>query len=191
MTFIKVIGVAVASFAATNLDDLFLLMMFFALASTATERRSVVMGQYFGIAILTGASMAISFFIRRIPGSPERYLGFVPLAIGAVELIRALHGEHDGHLSNAGKVRTVSGLAVMSLCLSDGADNLSVYVPLFSRFPAMQMAVIAVVFMAMTGVWCAAGFCLGQVSPVKRIIRKWENILVPIVMIFVGLMLIL
>lgn len=190
----KLIGIAAAAFASTNVDDLFLLMMFFALARTSKERRAVVIGQYLGIATLVAAAIIVSGLIRQIPGQPERCLGFIPFAMGAVELIRALCGKHDGHLSTepeARRARQVNVSTVMVFCITDGADNLSVYIPLFARFATSQITVIVLVFAVMVGGWCIAGYALGQAPPIQRVIRRWENILVPIVMMAIGLLLIL
>lgn len=61
----SVLAASVTTFAATNLDDLFLLTMFFARRVTA---RRIVAGQYLGFAAIVLVSLA--GFWQREPRSP-------------------------------------------------------------------------------------------------------------------------
>jgi cadmium resistance protein CadD (predicted permease) len=51
----SVIAIGVAAFAATNIDDIFVLMMLFS-SSLTFPVRQVVLGQYIGIGLLVAIS---------------------------------------------------------------------------------------------------------------------------------------
>lgn len=55
--FIVVIITAVVAFATTNLDDIFLLMLFFSQVNATFRSQHIVIGQYLGFAVLVGVSV--------------------------------------------------------------------------------------------------------------------------------------
>jgi len=59
MDILGLIAIGIASFAATNIDDIFVLMMFF--SSSTFPVRHVIVGQYIGIALLVSISALGSF----------------------------------------------------------------------------------------------------------------------------------
>src|SRR5687768_14137157 len=75
-----VLGVAVVVFAATNVDDVFLLAAFF--ADRHLRARSVVLGQFLGIGALVAASAAAAWAALAVPAGYPALLGAVPLALG-------------------------------------------------------------------------------------------------------------
>ena len=57
----SLIAIGIAGFAATNIDDIFLLIMFFSNSSMTFPVKQVVIGQYIGIGLLVAIS-ALGFF---------------------------------------------------------------------------------------------------------------------------------
>ena len=57
----SLIAIGIAGFAATNIDDIFLLIMFFSGSSKTFPVKQVVMGQYIGIGLLVAIS-SLGFF---------------------------------------------------------------------------------------------------------------------------------
>ncbi len=55
------IAIGISGFAATNIDDIFVLMMFFSYSSMTFPIKQIVVGQYIGIGLLVAIS-AIGFF---------------------------------------------------------------------------------------------------------------------------------
>jgi cadmium resistance protein CadD (predicted permease) len=71
---------AIVAFAATNLDDIFVLTFFFAQKNLQIWR--VVLGQYLGIAGLILVSLVGFFASLIIPYKWIGFLGLIPIAIG-------------------------------------------------------------------------------------------------------------
>ncbi|MDD3984678.1 MAG: cadmium resistance transporter [Methanobacterium sp.] len=73
-------AMAVTAFIATNLDDMFILISFF--AGNELNNVSIVLGQYIGMSILILISMLAYFFKFLISPSYIALLGVFPIVIG-------------------------------------------------------------------------------------------------------------
>src|SRR5690349_18227599 len=83
-SLVVVLGIGIAVFASTNIDDIFLLSAFFADRHLTT--RSVVIGQFAGIAALVAASALAALAAIAVPEAWVALLGLVPLALGIRKL---------------------------------------------------------------------------------------------------------
>jgi cadmium resistance protein CadD (predicted permease) len=145
-------------FAATNLDDLLVLVAFY--ASPAYSNLQIVAGHYLGMAVLFGVGLAFSLLKVALPAGAVGWLGLIPIAIGAKKL-----WELRRNLAPAAAEpgRPKPGLArplvVAAVCLSNGGDNLAVYSSQFALRSGGDVAVMGLAFAALTGLWCllAAG----------------------------------
>lgn len=73
-------GLGVALFAATNIDDLLVLIAFF--ADPRYGAAQVVAGQCLGIAALVAASLVAASVSLVLPDDAVGMLGFLPIAVG-------------------------------------------------------------------------------------------------------------
>jgi len=178
------------AFLVTDVDDLFVLVAFF--ADALTRPRDVVIGQYAGIAFLLAAS-ALSMLVRLVlPPHAIGLLGLLPLALGireAVELARARRGaaEADDALQpGPAAVRRRGILGVALVTVANGGDNIAVYAPLFASATPARAAGLAGIFLAMTGLWlCLAWFTVH--NPLfGRHVQRWGRRLLPPVLILLG-----
>lgn len=175
---------AAAAFAATNVDDLFVLMLLFGQAENRPERRKIVLGQYLGIAVLTAVSLVGAAGLGLIAESRLRLLGLVPLALG----IRAWLNRNREETT---AVSALSVPAVAALTVSGGGDNIGVYLPLLARMDAGGKAAAVVVFALLCGLWCALGSRLAVLPVVEKIISRHKGWLVPAVFLLIGLSILL
>src|SRR2546422_852193 len=74
------VGLAIGLFATTNIDDVFVLLGFF--ADPKFNARQIVLGQYIGIAALYGASVVASLIALVVAPPYVGLLGLVPIALG-------------------------------------------------------------------------------------------------------------
>ena len=83
------IAIGVAAFAAANIDDIFVLMMFFSYSSSSMTFavKQVVLGQYIGIGLLVAISALGSFISLAVPMYIIALLGIVPIVIGVKKLV--------------------------------------------------------------------------------------------------------
>lgn len=179
------LGLGVALFAATNVDDIFLLLALF--ADPRLKPRQVVLGQLLGMAALVAASVVASALAVALAAHYVGLLGLVPLGLGLAQLVRRMRGVHDSHdeqrgLQGAGRVA-----AVAAITIANGGDNLGIYVPAFATRTHAELALLGALFLLLTGVWCGLGYYLVQHPTLGAPIRRYAAPATPFVLIALGL----
>lgn len=176
--YLPVLAASITSFAATNLDDAFLLTLFYA---RRIPPGRIVAGQYAGFAAIIAISLAGAWAAMAVPHRWIHYLGLVPLAIGVRQLLARRQREFEPLRSGKSDIA-----AVALITLSNGADNVGVYVPFFVK-GRPYLWFILTVYAAMVAIWCAAGRWLGSHPLVMRAVDRQGHWIVPIVFIGVGI----
>src|SRR6478609_1002723 len=82
----EIILTSILAFISTNIDDVFLLMLFF--GNKHFKDREIVAGQLLGIATLIVISLGISFIGLVVDKAYIGLLGFLPIYIGIKGLFR-------------------------------------------------------------------------------------------------------
>jgi cadmium resistance transport/sequestration family protein len=199
--FLGLVTVGVSAFAATNIDDIFILMLFFS-TSQGFQVRQIVIGQYVGIGLLTAIGVLGAFLPLLVPEYVIGLLGIAPIAIGIRKLIKNIWNkdkierpERAGHSPyNESTIRKrfnrldLSFLSVAAVTFSNGADNIGVYIPMFAQYSsATQIITIVTVFMVMTAIWCASAYYFVNHPLVASRIRRIGNVILPFVLIGLGI----
>jgi cadmium resistance protein CadD (predicted permease) len=183
-------GIGVVVYVSTNIDDLLLLAVFF--ADPRVHVAAVIAGRFIGLAALVLASAAAALLALAIPPGWIALLGLVPLFLGlrALRALRAGREEDEGapaqNLDAKGNGFVAQAFTVAGVTLANGGDNLGVYIPLFATAPAAIPTYVAV-FAVMTLVWCGVGYVLVNNPIVGNQIRRYGEVLLPIVLIPLGL----
>ncbi|KYG03980.1 cadmium resistance transporter [Sorangium cellulosum] len=183
------LGVSVIVFISTNIDDILLLSAFF--ADPGFTARQVVAGQFLGMAALVLASVACALLAVRVPDGWIGLLGLAPLALGLRGLWALRRGpgaddDGDDDEKPPGGAARFKALAVASVTIANGGDNLGVYIPLFSSTPG-HVPLHAAVFAVMTGALCALGHRLVHHPVLGSRIRRSGRAALPFVLIGLGL----
>src|SRR6478736_189626 len=95
---LSTIAAAVGLFVATNLDDIVILTVLFAIAARGTSHLrgwQIVAGQYLGLITLIAVSFVAALGLTIVPDEWVGLLGLIPLAIGVLALVRTLRGKDD------------------------------------------------------------------------------------------------
>ncbi|REE96688.1 cadmium resistance transporter [Thermomonospora umbrina] len=182
------VGTAVGMFAGTNVDDLIVLTVLF-LASRAGGRPRVWQiwaGQYAGIAVLVLVSLVAALGLTIVPDDRVGLLGLVPFALGVRGLLRARGTDSDDSPAVATGLLSVAGVTI-----ANGADNISVYTPVFRTIGAGPVGATVVVFAAGVAVWCLAASWLGSHRRVIAVIERHGRWIVPAVFIAIGTVIVL
>lgn len=210
---ISTIITAFISFASTNIDDIFILMLFFSQINNGMEKRYIIIGQYLGIILLITISIIGALGVSLIPSEYVGLLGLVPIYLGVkacidhekdhknnvdidqrqiqnsedLELRKITNIKEEGILSFVMKFINPSVVKVLGLTFANGADNIGIYIPLFSSMSLMDIFITVIVFMFSIALWCFIGMKLAEHSLIQRIIEKYKNIFIPIVFIGLGI----
>jgi len=229
MDILIIISVAIAAFIATNIDDLFLLIVFF--AHPQYNASSVIIGQYLGISSLILVSIPVYIFKSSIPDFFMVLMGFIPLLIGLLKIIgfyrhktkpinRISNGSSfinsessnpNGKLDNTNnsdyeilineieqqsffkETQVKSGkyslawFSVALITISNGADNIGIYAPLFSTLNQIEILLTILIFLIMTGIWCFTGHLIIKNKILGIKIEKYGHIILPFVLILLGI----
>jgi cadmium resistance protein CadD (predicted permease) len=193
LTDIFAFGIGILAFIATDIDDLFVLMLFF--SSLSYHKWQVVVGQYIGIGALVAVSALGSLLSLLVPEYVIGLLGIVPITIG---VIRLLHLRNNSYKSNEIKMPVskwhnhLSILTVASVTFSNGGDNIGIYTPLFAKYnSAFEVIYISSIFMIMTAVWCIIAYYLVRHPLIATRMKKTGYIIFPLVLIGLGIYIIL
>lgn len=179
------IGQAAGMFAATNVDDLLLLALFFGRAPDRAARARVVAGQYLGFGAILAASVAAALGAALLPEGARPYLGLLPIALGLRAAWSVWRDRHEP--DEEPRVGGPGVLAVAAVTLANGGDNVGVYTPVFAAADPGALVVYAAVFLALVAVWCAAGGHLATRPAVARLLSRRGHVLLPAVLIAIGL----
>lgn len=174
------------AFASTNIDDLFILALFF--GDKRFSIRDICWGQYLGIALL----VTISYFGARLGKWIDvRYiglLGFIPVYLGIsqlLELIRLSEPKEPETLNN--KLDLSQGFwAVASVTFGNGGDNIGTYVPLFSTLDNTELTIMLFIFLLMVAIWLITANYLASHPLMAKTIDRYGHIFTPIVLILLG-----
>jgi cadmium resistance protein CadD (predicted permease) len=190
-SLVALFGLAIALFASTNVDDLFVLLGFF--SDPKFRARDIIVGQYAGIATLFGLSVAVSLLSLVIPRAYIGPAGIVPIVIGAKRFIELFRGADEKEESPAprGKVGGYGRTAAVALVtIAIGGDNIGIYTPSLAIRSGYEISVIALLFVVMTALWCYFAHWMVNHPKLGAPIRRYGHRVAPIVLVVPGILII-
>ncbi|WP_052049544.1 cadmium resistance transporter [Leptolyngbya sp. KIOST-1] len=183
------------AFAATNLDDIVILMLFFSQVGVALRKRHIVTGQYVGFAGLVALSLPGFFGSLLFPRPWIGLLGVVPIVIGLSQLLSVDLDEASGEDSSEVLLAPTSGgtswlspqtTSVAAITMANGGDNVGVYMPMFANCDGLGLGIILAVFFGLVGVWCLVAYQLTKVGAISVLLTRYGSQVVPFVLMALG-----
>ena len=194
------IATATLAFITTNIDDILLLMLFFAQVNISFHKRHIVVGHYLGFSAIVLISLLGFAGALILPHNLIGLLGLIPIVLGVYQLFHKRDNDDQDAVDLAniqprrgllGSLLSAHTLTVAGVTLANGADNISVYVPLFASHSLSDGVLIMVIFGLLVGLWLYAGYRLVRYPSVARLLERYGERLVPYVFILLGLYIIL
>ncbi len=198
MEIFLVVIVAVTAFIATNLDDIFVLIAYF--AHRDFNKISIVLGQYIGVSLLIFISSLAYFFKFIIPSSYIALFGILPIFIGFKSLWSLRNdgskdlliesytqNNHDENKNSNSEFSINKTFKVTSVTFSNGGDNIGVYAPLFASMTVFPLVFTILIFMFMIGLWCFVGYFMVSNRIIGNKLKRYGHIILPFVLILIGL----
>ena len=196
-------GVGIAAFVSTNIDDLLILMAFF-----ATHRfppSQIVLGQYIGMGSLIVVSLLGLLIALVVPRNLIGLIGLFPIAIGIKELLE-LHKKSNNDNNNkdneeeeeekelakrdlqrSKKIAYVPFLTVAAVTFS-GGEEIGIYTSLFAtNNEVIHIITLVSVVMVLTGFWCGLANYFVNHSFLADRFRHIAARLLPFVLIGLGI----
>ncbi len=227
---------AVISFASTNVDDIFVLMLFFSQVNHGLKKHHIIIGQYLGITCLLLISIFGSIGMNLIPQNYTGLLGFIPIFLGIKEWLTYLKDKketphsvkesasglqvetttnlianpsansvavdrNNDHVQKKIKIRQKAKhfinkiiptgiINIFLVTIANGADNIGVYIPLFSMMDFYELIITIIIFLSLIAAWCYAGERLINIPQIRNTIQQYKKVIVPVVFILIGIIII-
>lgn len=182
----ELVFTSILAFISTNIDDVFILMLFF--GNKRFKDREIVVGQLLGIGALIAISFAVSFIGLVVDKAYIGLLGFLPIYFGVKGILqlRTKHTDNEETViettNNRSNILTVSGVTI-----ANGGDNIGIYVPLFATLAWSQKLSMVAIFFIMTLVWCLVAKYFTRHPLVAKAINRYGHVITPFVLIFLGI----
>ncbi len=186
----------ITAFVVTNLDDIMVLMVYFAQVNARLRPWQIVTGQYLGFGILILLSLPGYFGGRLVPAHWIGLLGLVPLGIGlkmlfspnneAEDAVQVLESGASNRLQRFFAFVPPQVLQVATITVANGGDNLGIYVPLFASKNLAGLLIILGTFLLLVGIWCYIAWRLVKQPTVSRVLGEYGDRLIPWVLMALG-----
>ena len=177
---LAVVILVFATFAATNIDNLLLLISF---VVSGAGRKELLLGFMGGMLLILMLSAGIGLVSLVMPVQYIGFLGVIPLLVG-LNMIYEMIRRPNGELAEAAVVSVGS---MVTLQVSNGVDTILVFAPLFADSLIHVDYSIAIAFLISSIAWFLLATKLGQSARRIEVIARYGSWLAPAVMIILGL----
>jgi cadmium resistance protein CadD (predicted permease) len=193
---IDLVSIGTTAFVVTNIDDLFILMVFF--SKPGFSHIQIILGQYVGMGLLLAISLIGSLIALVIPQNLIGLVGLIPIAIGVKELLVEMRSSKNANYDSDDNAKVVNRLsksrwrtylpflAVTSVTFS-GGEEIGIYTSIFVIYDGLsEIIVIVLTVMILTGGWCIIGFYLVNHNLLATRFRRLADRVLPLVLIALG-----
>lgn len=181
------IGLGIAAFVGSNIDDLFILIIFF--ANPKFPKSQVVLGQYVGMGALLAVSALTSFVALFVPSGLLGLIGIIPVAIGIKEFLKLRNKDTDSDDKKSLVARKGSYLPSLTVALVtfSGGEEIGVYGSIFATNNQLgEIVTIVFVSLVLTGLWCIIAHYLVNRTILADRFQRLGSWVMPFVLIGLG-----
>jgi cadmium resistance protein CadD (predicted permease) len=212
MWFWTTIQVAFAAGLATTFDDNIYLTAFFGEVNRSFRPLHVVAGEIIGFTVLLSLSLTGYAVGMNLPSKTVGLLGILPIIIGIKNLIefaneaskfdRSAEKQTKSkpesirpHYLTGFKARKLTVWQVLRdqktydvalVSISNGSNNLSIYIPLFASLTLAKIAVVIPVLYLFIFTWLALSFTLTRMPGISLVLNRYSKIFFPFILIWLG-----
>ncbi|HEY1650583.1 MAG TPA: cadmium resistance transporter [Acidimicrobiales bacterium] len=195
------VGVAVAAFVGTNVDNFIVTTAMIAGAPLERTHR-IATGQVIGFCVVVVVAAAAALLLFEFSAAAVGLLGFVPLAIGLRGIIIELRHRLPGGTTRSGPAqkgrrpatdravgRSLTAAALVTIAA--GGDNLAVYIPLFREGGTANLLSIVTVFIVGEVALTMLILSAGRHPRARGAIARLGAVAVPVLLCVVGVLVLL
>ncbi|WP_125574458.1 cadmium resistance transporter [Levilactobacillus huananensis] len=184
---LKTILTGVTAYISTGLDYLIILMVIFGRVKHE-DRWLVLIGDFLGTIVLVGSSLAIAFFLGFVPAPwLLGLLGLIPIFLGLKLWVAGDDDDTDAIAAKVSDPKRLIGSVALITMATCGADNVGIYVPLFTTVAPRAIPLILLTFVVMVVIFWEIGYRLACLPRVATILEKEGRYITVAVYILIGL----
>ena len=182
----ETLATAAVLFVATNLDDMIVLAVLNVASKNGGRPRrwQIWTGQYVGVAVLTGLSLAAAVGLTILPDAWIWLLGFIPITLGLGKLLVAIRAQLRGLPSPAGVAVALPG--VIGLTIANGGDNIAAYTPVFRTLTVPETLWTIAVFAVLVALWCTVAALLTSHRRITGALSRYGHWIIPVAYVSIG-----
>ncbi len=198
------IKIGLAAAVATTFDDNIYLTAFFSEVNRTFRPQHIVVGEFLGFTVLMMISLLGFFLGLAIPSTWIGLLGILPILIGVNNLLNLNKDESAEDKSANFKrnskfrgfdsrkrslwevIRDPQTYRVSAVTISNGGNNLGIYIPLFASSSIQNLSVIIFVCYFMVGCWLLMSYSLTHQPGIALILSRYAGKIFPFVLMWLG-----
>jgi cadmium resistance transport/sequestration family protein len=181
----EIVLASIIAFASTNIDDIFILTLFF--GDKRNKTSDIYIGQYLGIILLIVLSLAGSLLGNFIDNRYIGLLGLFPIYLGLKQIFHLIKQRKTGEELKQIQASKTSVIQVATITFANGGDNIGVYIPLFATLSPTDKIIMVSIFLLMVFLWLTFAKYLTTHPRVARALERYGHIITPIVLVLLGL----
>jgi cadmium resistance protein CadD (predicted permease) len=205
------IKIGLAAGVATTFDDNIYLTGFFSEVNRTFRPKHIVVGELLGFTALISISLVGFLIGLAIPSNWIGLLGILPILIGLNNLRLLILNQDDSNydksvnlkrnarfrgfdsrrLSLWDVIRDRQTYRVSAVTISNGGNNLGIYIPLFASSSLQNLAVIVLVCYLVVCTWLFMSYHLTRQPGIAFVLSRYAGKLFPFVLMWLGLRIIL
>ncbi|MGV0167588.1 CadD family cadmium resistance transporter [Furfurilactobacillus sp. WILCCON 0119] len=176
----------ITAYISTSIDYLVILMVIFGSTNRA-QQWSVYLGDLIGTTILVVACLIMSFILGFIPQEwILGLLGVIPILMGLKLLVFGEKDDDELVENEIKKKQNVVFSVALITITTCGADNIGIYVPLFTQSTIPNLIIILITFVVMLTLFCLIGYELSRLPKVAEILENYGRYITAIIYIGLG-----
>jgi cadmium resistance protein CadD (predicted permease) len=198
--------IALGAGLATTFDDNIYLTGFFGEVNRTFRPRHVVAGEFLGFTLLLIISL-IGFAAGLVlPQNVIGLLGVMPILIGIMGMIQYWQSRGDraeNQQASSLKFSKLKGFQsrepsfgevlmdrqtynVSVVSISNGSNNLSIYIPLFASLSLLKIAIVIPVLYGFIATWLFLSFQLTRAPGIALVLNRYARAVFPFILIWLG-----
>lgn len=182
---LTIVGLVFTSFAATNVDNLALLVSW--LLAGRNRSGTVLVGHLLGMLTILVLTMAFGLGAHLFPLEYVGYLGVVPIMLGLKGLYELFRRHGETHSASGTANRHVTPLSIAATQVANGVDTILIFGPLLADSELGVDLIMIGGFVVMTFFWFGLARLLERHAVRLTLLERWGHWVAPIVLILVGL----
>ena len=181
----KAIVTVIVTYLATSFDEIPVLFLMYSKAKKKGEGKYITIGYFVGTFLLVGIGLLGAYGLLLIPSQwVVGLIGLIPLILGIKTLIK---GEEEEQVESITSRFRFLGLQMLMITFAFGADDLGVYIPLFTTFRGSDIIRMLFVFAVGTGMLCIISYRLVRIDRLVAFVEQKERYVVGIVFVLIGI----
>ncbi|MEH2172338.1 cadmium resistance transporter [Nostoc sp.] len=201
---IATIKIGLATAVATTFDDNIYLTAFFSEVNRTFRPQHVVVGEIIGFTALVAVSCLGFLLGLAIPSTWTGLLGILPILIGLNNLFNLNKDDSDedksANLKRNSKfkgfdsrkrslwdvIRDPQTYRVSSVTISNGGNNLGIYIPLFASSSIQNLTVIVPICYFILCCWLFLSYHLTRLPGIALVLSRYASKIFPFVLMWLG-----